>query len=116
MRDLCLQLSGGLAVVVSVVHAVLGETKVIARSKIEPPRMRALLRGVWHAGAVAWVGFAMLLFLAPSFPSNEARHLIIIVSVAVYLTASAANAWALKGRHPGWVALLIVSVLAVAGW
>lgn len=116
MRDLFLQISGGFALVVSVIHAVLGETKVFATAKVEPPRMRALLKGVWQAGAVAWAGFAVLLLLAPSFSSNDARHAIIVAAVFVYLTGAAANAWALSGRHPGWLALLAVSALAVAGW
>lgn len=116
MRDLLLQLSGGLALVVAVTHAVLGETKVMATAKIEPPRMHALVRAVWHAGAIAWAGLAGLLFLAPSFSSNEARHAIIVVAASVFLAGAAANAWALSGRHPGWVALLAVTILALAGW
>lgn len=116
MRDLCLQLSGGLALVVSLIHAVLGETKVIATAKIEPPRMRALLRGVWHAGAIAWAGFAVLLLLAPALSSTDARHAIIVAAIIVYLAGAIANAWALNGRHPGWLALTAVSVLAAAGW
>ena len=116
MRDLCLQISGGFAILVSVIHAALGETKVFAAAKIEPPRVRALLKGVWQAGAVAWAGFGVLLLLAPSLSSNDARHAIILAAVVVYLTGAAANAWALNGQHPGWLALLAVSALAVAGW
>lgn len=116
MCNLCLQLSGGVAVTVSVIHAVLGETKVFSTAKIEPPRMRALLRAVWHAGAMAWAGFAVLLLMAPFFSSNAARHAIIAAASAVYFTGAVANAWALRGRHPGWVALMVASILALAGW
>jgi hypothetical protein len=56
MRDLFLQCSGIAAIAVALIHGVLGETKVFARATIEPPRLRHLIRLVWQAGTVAWIG------------------------------------------------------------
>src|SRR3982074_3452658 len=65
MRDLLLQCSGVAAIAVALIHGVLGETKVFARATIEPPRLRKLIRLVWQAGTVAWVGGGVLLIAAP---------------------------------------------------
>ena len=61
MRDVLLQCSGVAAIVVAIIHGVLGETKVFARATIEPPRLRTLIRLVWQAGTVAWIGGGVLL-------------------------------------------------------
>ena len=61
MRDILLQCSGAVAVVVALIHGVLGETKVFARATIEPPRLRTLIRLVWQAGTIAWIGGGVLL-------------------------------------------------------
>ena len=61
MRDLLLQCSGLAAIAVALVHGVLGETKVFARATIEPARLRTLIRLVWQAGTVAWIGGGVLL-------------------------------------------------------
>lgn len=109
MRDLLFLASGGLAMMVALAHAWLGETKLFADARIGPARVRALLRAVWHAGAVAWAGMAVLLLLAPALSSEGARHAIIATAVIVYLAGAVGNAWALRGRHPGWMALLAAS-------
>ena len=70
MRDLLLQCSGALAIVVALVHGVLGETKVFARATIEPPRLRTLIRLVWQAGTLAWIGGGVLLIAAPYMASE----------------------------------------------
>jgi hypothetical protein len=116
MRDLLLQCSGFAAIAVALIHGVLGETKVFARATIEPPRLRNLIRLVWQAGTVAWIGGGVLLIAAPSMASEPARHWIIFTLAAVFGFAALVNAWALRGRHFGWVALSAVVALAVAGY
>src|SRR3954454_11256682 len=116
MRDILLQCSGIAAIAVALIHGVLGETKVFARATIEPPRLRTLLRLVWQAGTVAWIGGGVLLIAAPLMSSEPARHWIVAVMVLVYGAGAAANAWWSRGRHFGWKALSAVIVLAVAGY
>ena len=115
MRDLILQCAGVAGIAVALIHGWLGETS-IARASIEPARLRTLIRLVWQAGTVAWIGGGVLLIAAPSFGSESARHWIVVTIVAVYAFAAAANAWWSRGRGFGWKALGAVVVLAVAGY
>ena len=115
MRNLIVQLAGILALAASIAHGVLGETKVFRRARIEPAGVRRLLRLVWQCGVVAWVGLAVLLIAAPSLGSIEARTWIIAMSIVTFGFAAAANAWATRGRHFGWIALTLVAGLAAIG-
>src|SRR3981081_1472607 len=109
MRDLLLQCSGAAAIVVALIHGVLGETKVFKRATIEPPRLRTLIRAGGQGGGV-------LLIAAPWMASEPARHWIVATTAVMFASAAAANAWALRGRHFGWVALSAVVAMAVAGY
>ncbi|HZC97591.1 MAG TPA: hypothetical protein VE267_15970 [Bradyrhizobium sp.] len=116
MRDLLLQCSGLAAIAAALIHGILGETKVFARATIEPPRLRTLIRLVWQAGTVAWIGGGVLLIAAPWMASESARHWIVVTLAIVFAFAALANAWAMRGRHFGWVALGAVVAMAVAGY
>jgi hypothetical protein len=116
MRDLILQCAGVAGIVVAVIHGTLGETKVFARATIEPPRVRMLLRLVWQAGTVAWIGGGVLLTAAPWMASEPARHWIVATIAIVYGVGALANAYWSRGRHFGWMALSAVIALAVAGY
>jgi len=116
MRDLLLQASGLAAIILALIHGVLGETKVFARAKVEPPRLRLLIRLVWQAGTVAWVGGGVLLLAAPWMESNLARHWIVATLATVFGFAAFANAVATRGRHFGWIGMGAVVALAVAGY
>jgi hypothetical protein len=115
MRDLALYVAGGLAVVVAVVHGVLGETQVFARATIEPQRLQVLLRAVWQIGTVAWIAFGGLLIAAPSFGSDAARSWIVAAAVVTFAAGALGNAWAMGGQHFGWMLLALVCGLAIAG-
>jgi len=116
MRDLLLQAAGLSAIAVALIHGVLGETQVFARATIEPPRLRTLIRLVWQAGTVAWIGGGVLLIAAPWMQSEPARHWIIVTIAMVYGVGALANAWWSRGRHFGWMALSGVIVLALVGY
>jgi len=116
MRDLLLQCSGLAAIAVALIHGVLGETKVFARATIEPPRLKTLIRLVWQAGTVAWIGGGVLLIAAPWMASEPARHWIVVTLACVFGFAALVNAFATRGRHFGWMALGAVVGLAVAGY
>lgn len=116
MRDLLLQGAGVIAILVSIAHGVIGETKVFARGIVEPPRLRTLLRLVWQAGTVAWIAGGVLLVGAPWMGSDAARHWIIATSAAVFGFAAVANALATGTVHLGWIGMSAVVALAVAGY
>ena len=116
MRDLLLQCAGVGAIVVALIHGFLGETKVFPRATIEPERLRTLIRLVWQASTVAWIGGGVLLVVTPGMDSAPARHWIVITMIGVFGFSACANAWATRGRHFGWMALSAVVALAVAGY
>jgi len=116
MRDIILQCAGVAGILVAIIHGVLGETKVFARARIEPENLRTLIRLVWQAGTVAWIGGGVLLLVAPTLGSESARHWIVITVIAIYAFAAVANAWWSRGRGFGWKALTAVVALAVAGY
>ncbi len=116
MRDLLLQCSGVAAIVVALIHGVIGETRIFRRATIEPPRLRTLLRLVWQAGTVAWIGGGVLLVAASWTGSDSARHWIVATMVVVFAFAAIGNAWVTRGRHFGWMAMGAVVAMAVAGY
>lgn len=115
MRDLTLQAAGAMAIVLSLVHGYLGETKVFATARIEPDSIKLLLRMVWQAGTAAWIGTGILLIAAPAMASPSARAWIVGIAVTTFGIGAAANAWATGGKHFGWLALLVVVLMALAG-
>src|SRR5262245_11166977 len=115
MRDVLLCASGILGLAVAFGHGLLGETHVFARARIEPERLRRLIRLVWHCSAVAWASVAVLLIVAPWMGSQMARQWIVGATVVVYGSGAVANAWALRTWHIGSVAAAIVVGLAIAG-
>ena len=115
MRDLAMQISGVLAILVAAVHAVLGERRVFARAQIEPPWARRLVYAVWQCSTVAWLGGGILLFATPLLAPEGARRLTILVLAAVYGAGVIGNAWATRGRHFGWIAMMAVVAFALGG-
>ena len=114
-RDLLLYASGILGLAATFLHGYLGETRVVVRARIEPERLRTLIRLVWHCSVVAWAAVAVLLIAAPSMGSPAARYWIVGAAVVVFGFAAIANAWATRGRFFGWALLTAVVGLAVAG-
>ncbi|WGS20851.1 MULTISPECIES: hypothetical protein [unclassified Bradyrhizobium] len=116
MRDYLLQGAGVIAIIISLIHGVLGEIRIFARATVEPPRLRLLLRLVWQAGTVAWIGGGALLIVAPAMASDAARHWIVATLAVVFGCAALANAIATRGRHFGWIGMSVVVALAIAGY
>jgi hypothetical protein len=115
MRDLAVQSAGLLALAAAIVHAVIGETRIFPRVRIEPERLRRLMWIVWQAMTVAWISLAILLIAAPKLGSEAARDWIIAMSIVTFGFGAIGNAWATRGRFFGWVLLVIVVGLAAMG-
>jgi hypothetical protein len=115
MRDFWLYASGTLGLLAAFIHGWLGETRIFAHVRIEPERLRLLIRLVWHCSVVAWAAVGILLIVAPWMGSQTARDWIVAAAVATYGFAAIANGWATRGRHFGWAILAIIVVFAVAG-
>jgi hypothetical protein len=115
MRDLMLQAAGVLAILVAIVHGAIGQLRVFTKSHIEPRGTQRLLRMVWQASAIDWIGIGVLLVAAPALGSQSARRWIIAVAVVVYGYAAIGNAVVTRGWHVGWCLMGIVIALAVLG-
>jgi hypothetical protein len=115
VRDMALQAAGVLAILVAIGHGAIAELRVFPRARIEPQRTRHLLRGIWQASTVDWIGMGVLLIAAPAFGSQAARHWVIAVAVVVYGYAAVGNAVATRGRHIGWCLMSGVVALALMG-
>jgi hypothetical protein len=116
MRDMFLQAAGIAAIVVALIHGILGETRVFARATIEPARLRALIRVCWQIGTVGWICGGILLIAAPFIASTSARHWIIATTCLMYGFGMVGNFWVLRGRHFGWAALGAVITMAIIGY
>jgi hypothetical protein len=115
MRDLALQAAGALAILVAIAHGAIAELRVFARARIEPQRARRLLRMVWQASTVDWIGLGVLLIAAPALGSETARRCIVAVAVSAYGYGAVGNALATRGRHAGWCLMGGVIALALIG-
>jgi len=115
MRDLALQAAGALAILVAIAHGAIAELHVFARAQIEPRGTRRLLRMVWQASTVDWIGIGVLLIAAPMLGADAARPWIVAVAVVVYGYGAVGNAIVTRGRHFGWVLMACAVALALLG-
>jgi hypothetical protein len=92
VRDLAREATGVLAILVAIAHDIIIELQVFAKARIEPQRMRNVLRGVSQASTVDWIGMGGLLIAALAFGSQLAR-----------------------GRHPGSWLMCVAVALALMG-
>lgn len=115
MRDIALQAAGVLAILIALAHGAIAELRVFARSHIEPRWTRRLLRMVWQASTIDWIGLGVLLIAAPAFGAEDARRWIIAVAGVVYGYAAVGNAVATRGRHVGGYLMGGVVALALMG-
>jgi hypothetical protein len=113
LRGIALQASGALAILVAILHGVIAERRVFPKLRIEPDRARPLLRMVWQAGTVAWIGIGVLLIATPTLGSERAHRWIVAVAAVVYGYGALGNAVANRWRHPGWLLMVAVTVLAL---
>lgn len=115
--------AGVLAIVVGLVHSVLGEILIFRhlRSGGLVPANRApplkernirILWATWHLASVFGWGFAIVLLRLAS-PDNHSslQTLVMNVIVFAYLGGSLLVLIGTKGRHPGWIVLLAVAAL-----
>jgi hypothetical protein len=115
LRDLALHAAGALAILTALVHGAIAELSVFPRAQIEPRRTRRLLRLIFQASTIDWIGLGILLIATPALGSEGARRWIVALAVVVYGYAALGNAIATRGRHVGWLLMCAVVLLALAG-
>ena len=113
------------AALVGVIHSALGEVlifrklrngSIIPNQAAAPLELRnvRILWATWHLASAFGFGFAAILFILASRESAPdavtAWTLILSFAVGSFLVLVAT-----RGKHPGWIGLLVVSVLTYLG-
>lgn len=114
-KDVLLHVAGMLAILTALAHGVIAELSVFPRARIEPRRVRNLLRLIWQASTIDWIALGVLLIVAPTLVSDTARRWIAVAAIVVYGFAAIGNALASRGRHVDWVLMCAVVALAWMG-
>ena len=121
--DVYLFTAGLLAIVVGLIHSILGERLIFSRMRrhglvptygkpVLKQRHVRILWASWHIVTIFGWGFAAtLLKLAGSDGAGLSNQFIMINVIVCMLIASGLVLFATKGRHPGWVGLLMVAAL-----
>lgn len=113
--DLYLRLAGISAILIALIHGVLGEIAVFKTTQIKPAHFKLLLRLLWQATTWDWILMGIALILTPLFHEPQSRHLIVMIAMGVYGYAGLANCLAMKFKHPGGYALFLVVILCALG-
>lgn len=123
----CLATAAGLAILIGVVHSVLGERLVFSRLRqgsVVPTQGGTLLRAghvrilwaTWHIVTLLGWALAAALLLLASEPSLSPLHIALLQVIALTMAASGLLVLVgTKARHPGWIGLLGVAVLTWLG-
>lgn len=116
-----------LLIAIGLVHSVLGERLVFRRMRstgivptdggqvLREPHVR-ILWASWHVvTAMGWCIAAVLFWLALPAPKRPDSSVIVKAMVASLLASSGLVLVGTKGRHPGWVGLLVAALLTAIG-
>ncbi len=122
MEDLLLMCAGGMGLLVSLIHGVILQKRMVrpfviygANSQgMNPPLVR-LIPVMVHYSTLCWFVVGVSLVAAPHYFDDDGRTIVSAIGVAVYGSAALINAWATRGRHPGWMMLTAAVVLIVFG-
>lgn len=120
--------SGIVTFLVGLIHSVLGERLIFQRlrtsgewiptqcgPKLREPHVRILWVS-WHLSTLlGWALCATLVMLSLPAARSWPTQPILAAIVAGLLCSSALVFLGTKGKHPGWIGLLVAAVLALLG-
>lgn len=78
-------------------------------------QIRMLVASLLQYSTFSWLAGGLALIAAALYLDTEARLAVSLVVGAGYAYAAAANCWATRGRHPGWMLMALSVVLMAAG-
>ncbi|MGX1785934.1 hypothetical protein ACWIGM_04305 [Bosea sp. NPDC055332] len=118
--------AGVLMILIGIAHSVIGEILIFRQLRagtivplLAPPPLRErhlrILWANWHLCSVLGWALAALLILFATSPDLPAQALQIRIIAIATFAGSVLVLYATKGRHPGWLGLLIASGLAWIG-
>lgn len=124
-NDLALVAAGALGILVAGVHGIAMQRHIVVplaglmkTGVALKAGSKRLVAPLLHVSTVAWFVGGVLLIWAGLRAQHEAQVVISATIGALYLQAAVVNAWATRGRHPGWmvmaaaVALIVTSLLS----
>ncbi|PZR91291.1 MAG: hypothetical protein DI537_16640 [Stutzerimonas stutzeri] len=118
--------AGVLMILIGIAHSVIGEILIFRQLRagtivplLAPPPLRErhlrVLGANWHlTSALGW-GLAALLMLIAVAPDPSSYALQVRTIAVATLAGSLLVLYATRGRHPGWIGLLVAAVLAWVG-
>lgn len=118
--------AGVLMILIGIAHSVIGEILIFRQLPagtivplLAPPPLRErhlrILWANWHlTSALGW-GLAALLILIAVAPDPSSYALQVRTIAVATLAGSLLVLYATRGRHPGWIGLLVAAVLAWLG-
>ena len=77
------------------------------------PTIRRIVPPLLHYSTYSWLIGGVALVIAANIAGTETRLSVGLLVGATFLYAAVANAWATRGRHPGWM-LMAVAVALIA--
>ncbi|MBX2816853.1 MAG: hypothetical protein KTR24_12675 [Saprospiraceae bacterium] len=121
--------AGMSTILLALCHSILGETMIfgklrkrMAKNKENPgpflsDAKRAILWASWHLSSILGIciAFPLLAFSSSEgLPDSESFYFLINCLSLGMLGSSLLVATATKGRHPGWIVLLLIAILLQA--
>ncbi len=118
--------AGVLMILIGVAHSVIGEILIFRQLRagaivplLAPAPLRErhlrILWANWHlTSALGW-GLAALLILIAVAPDPSSYALQVRTIAVATLAGSLLVLYATRGRHPGWIGLLVAAILAWLG-
>ncbi len=121
-QDLAFALAGGIGLSVAVVHGVLTQRymvrpvgRLLAADGRTAPAIGKLVPLLLHYSTVTWFLGGIALIAASLWLEPPSKTAIGAVVGSLYLYGVIGNAWATRGRHPGWMLLAVAIILIVFG-
>ncbi len=114
MNDALGVMAGVLGMLCAIAHGYLGETKVVRPVQNIPASAKRVLQAIMFLSAVYWFVAGAAAAASPFLTAHD-RRLALFIAGAIYFSSAAANFWATRGRHFGWVALSAAAALAWLG-
>ena len=120
-HNLALGVAGLSGAGVASMHGVIVQRLMVEplsqRAAVAPPIspvVRRLISPLLHFSTVVWFAGGIALIFATSLDS-QARLCIGLLVGGAYLFGAVGNFWATRGRHPGWMLLVLALVLITFG-
>lgn len=121
-QDIALVTAGVIGAVTALIHGVLTQKFIVmpvdrrlAADTGVSGQIRRLTAVLLQYSTFSWLAGGLALIVAALWLEPEARLSVSLVVGSGYAYAVLGNAWATRGRHPGWMLLALSVALTIAG-